>query len=168
MAAKLAHPKPLNDPSGDLVESLLNVSAFLLNKAGARVREHYEEALKPLGMHGRHLSLMVAIEEKGSLTQQQMSRCLCTDRSSMVQLVDDLEKLGLVERLPVPDDRRAHAVALTRKGREILPEARRLGEAVEKEFLSCLPAAQRKDLMEGLRQLVLNHFTPEKPKEAKS
>jgi DNA-binding MarR family transcriptional regulator len=110
----------------------------------------------------------VAIEEKGSLTQQQMGRCLCTDRSTMVQLVDDLEKLGMVERLPVPDDRRAHAVALTRKGREALPAAQRLGSAVEKDFLACLPPAQRKGLLEGLRQLVMHHFSAEQIKEVRS
>jgi DNA-binding MarR family transcriptional regulator len=167
MSAKVAGPRPAED-GPILVESLLETSIFLLFKATAKVRDHYEEALKPLGINGRHLSLMIAIEERGSITQHQMGRSLCTDRSSMVQLVDDLEKIGFVERRDVPEDRRAHAIALTILGKQRLPEAKRLGAEAEKKFLSHLAPAQRRSLLADLKDLVLAHYAGPEAREAKS
>eukprot|EP01032_Pedospumella_encystans_P006400 gene6400-biopygen5516 len=42
---------------------------------------------------------------------------------TMTNRIDQLEKQGLVERLPHPDDRRALLVALTDKGRIVIDAA---------------------------------------------
>jgi DNA-binding MarR family transcriptional regulator len=165
MSAKVAPPRPSEEPESPLSRRLLEMSGFLLNKAAQKAREHYEESLKPLGLSSKHAGLMIAIDEKGLLTQQQIGRCLVTDRSTMVQLIDDLEKMGHVQRQSIPEDRRAHAIALTAQGRKILPEVIRLCEAGEKKFLSCIPAAERKALVQLLKPLVLAYYGPAKPLE---
>lgn len=40
--------------------------------------------------------------------------------ASLVRLLDDLQKAGLITRTPDPDDRRANLLRLTRKGRTIV------------------------------------------------
>jgi len=59
-------------------------------------------------------------------TQIDLSRELITHRSNVTGLVDRLEKRGLVQRRPVPGDRRAYHVTLTTAGNRlmdaILPE----------------------------------------------
>ena len=141
---------------------ILERAGFLLNKAAQRIREATEGALKSFGLTGRHLGVLAVIHEKGSLLQWEIGRCIHVDRTTMVQIVDDLEKLGLVERRANPSDRRAHALSLTGKGREVLPKAMRLGLDVERKFLSCLPEKDQRDLARILKHLVLTHYAPSK------
>jgi DNA-binding MarR family transcriptional regulator len=149
----------------DLSERLLGRMGFLLNKAAQKIREAYEEQLAPLGLIGKHYGVLSVLEEKGTITQQEIGKCVYIDRTTIVGILDDLEKLGYVERKEHPTDRRSHAVYLTSKGREILPKAHQLGLAVEKRFLETLSAKEQKELRRLLRQLVVTHYTSPKEKE---
>ncbi len=50
------------------------------------------------------------------------------DPSTMVSLVDQLERAGLAKRRPRPSDRRAREVLITPKGRRALERGRELAE----------------------------------------
>ena len=54
--------------------------------------------------------------------------------SSMQELVDDLERRGIVERQPDPSDRRAKLIVLTDKGLAALAPAGSIIEALESEY----------------------------------
>lgn len=54
--------------------------------------------------------------------------------SAMVELVDDLESKGYVERVPDPDDGRAKLIRLTDRGWEGVRAARAVIEDLEREF----------------------------------
>ena len=84
------------------------------------------------------------------------------DPSTMVSLIDDLERAGLAERRPHPTDRRARAVAITPKGRRLLDRARRMAAQVDSEVLRGLTAAERRDLMTLLRR-ALSAAPPQSP-----
>ena len=148
-------------PGHEIPDVVLDRMGFLLNRSAQKFREVTEEALKPHGLTGKHLGLMVLIRESGALPQQEIGKCLHVDRTTMVAFVDDLERLGLVERRAHPDDRRAHAVSLTAKGRDLLPKALQLGVTAERKFLSALSTADRKALGRILKRLVLHHHFQE-------
>ncbi|MGV0803935.1 MarR family transcriptional regulator, partial [Mycolicibacterium elephantis] len=67
-------------------------------------------------------------------SQRQLSAQLGIHRNVMVTVVDRLEEQGLVKRMPHPGDRRAFAVTLTDKARELLPELDAVGRAQEDEI----------------------------------
>jgi DNA-binding MarR family transcriptional regulator len=54
--------------------------------------------------------------------------------SSMQELVDDLERRGIVERQPDPSDRRAKLIVLTDKGLAALAPASSIIEGLEREY----------------------------------
>jgi DNA-binding MarR family transcriptional regulator len=54
--------------------------------------------------------------------------------SSMQELVDDLERRGIVEREPDPSDRRAKLIVLTDKGLAALAPAGSIIEGLEREY----------------------------------
>jgi DNA-binding MarR family transcriptional regulator len=81
------------------------------------------------------------------------------DRTTMVDVVDDLENKGLVERKENPTDRRAYALVLTAKGREILPKVQKLGLEAERQFLTHLPLKDQKELIRILQKLEQAHFS---------
>ena len=75
---------------------------------------------------------------------------------AMTNRLDRLEEMGLVRRLPDPNDRRGRLVELTTKGRELVDEAVVAHVANEERLLSGLPAADRVKLADLLRKLLLS------------
>lgn len=56
------------------------------------------------------------------MSQTELSRALIMNRSNVTGLVDRLEKRGLVQRQPVPEDRRAYRVELTAAGQALIDQ----------------------------------------------
>jgi len=143
-------------------EKLLGRSSFLLNKAAQRIRDIYEQVLSPMKLTGKHIGVLFILEERGSISQNELGKCTYIDRSTIVDLIDDLEKMGLVERKEHPTDRRSHAIYITAKGKELLPVVDKQALEIEKKFLDCLSAQEQKSLIQILRKLVLSHFAVSK------
>lgn len=84
--------------------------------------------------------------------QQQIGSAMAIDPSTMVSLVDRLERAGLAKRRPHPQDRRAREVLITPKGRRALERARELAMDVERDVLRGLSSAERRQLITLLRK----------------
>jgi MarR family transcriptional regulator, lower aerobic nicotinate degradation pathway regulator len=84
--------------------------------------------------------------------QQQISSAMGIDPSTMVSLIDELERAGLAARRPHPADRRAREVVLTTKGRRVLQRARKMATQVENEVLQGLTPGERRQLLTLLRR----------------
>ena len=154
-------PKKNTAEIPDIPGIVLERIGFLLTRLGQGVREVVEEALKSLGITGKHLGILLIIKEKGSLPQQEIGKCIHVDRTTMVQIIDDLEKLGYVERRDNPEDRRAYFLSVTAKGRDILPKAMQMAIGAEKEFMATLSLKEQKELILVLKKLFTGHFYPD-------
>lgn len=84
--------------------------------------------------------------QSDALSQQDLCRLTGMDRTTMVAVLDDLERLGYARREPSLTDRRKHVVMPTDAGRSALTEAAVLLRNAEVAFLSPLSAAERKQL----------------------
>jgi DNA-binding MarR family transcriptional regulator len=74
---------------------------------------------------------------------------------AMTNRLDRLEEMGLVRRLPDPNDRRGRLVELTTKGRELVDDAVVAHVANEERLLSGLSSSDRVKLADLLRKLLL-------------
>src|SRR5215212_4004975 len=92
---------------------------FLLSQLGAYVADDAKRRLAPLGVHPRVNAILFALAGSDGQSQRQLSARLGLHRNVMVGLIDTLEQQGLVQRKPHPDDRRAFAITLTDKAREL-------------------------------------------------
>lgn len=110
--------------------------------------------MAPLGIDVRHFGLLLALSQLGPCTQRELIDALDVDRSSMVLLVDTLERAKLVERQRVARDRRAHAVHLTATGRTRLEDALATAARVEASLLAPLDADERRVLNDLLWRLI--------------
>ena len=72
----------------------------------------------------------------------------------MTARLDRLEKAGLIERRPNPDDRRGTLVGLTRKGLALIDKLVTLHVENERNILACLTQAEQKELNRLLGKLV--------------
>jgi DNA-binding MarR family transcriptional regulator len=84
-------------------------------------------------------------------SQQALAEMIGVNATRMVFLVDELEKLGLVERRRNPADRRSYALYLTGQGRVTVDQVRAVTAEHEAELGAGLTEAQRAQLVSLLR-----------------
>jgi DNA-binding MarR family transcriptional regulator len=110
------------------------------------------EALDSVGLTTARFALLNVIGAREGAIQQELGAALGIDRSTMVSLIDQLERAGLAKRRPSARDRRAREISITPKGRRLLEQARRLLSQVEDEVLAGLTADERAELLGLLRR----------------
>ncbi len=128
-------------------------TATLLSRVAQRMRDRFESQVAELGLRSKHYGVLILLQDE-PLTQIEIARSLEVDRTTMVSLVDDLARLELVERALHPDDRRAYAVTLTAKGRDVLQLATRAVDEVEAECLAPLSVEERAQLRALLQKIL--------------
>ncbi|KQM83478.1 MarR family winged helix-turn-helix transcriptional regulator [Agromyces sp. Leaf222] len=95
---------------------------ILLNQVHSVATERLNTALQPMNLTSRHAAVMFLIRD-GVETQRDLVRRLNTDKTGMVRMVDDLDRLGYVSRTPSTSDRRVTILTLTSAGEHALREA---------------------------------------------
>src|SRR5487761_554164 len=73
-------------------------------------------ALADIGVTVRDLGVLRVIASGEAQSQQEAAAVLGVDRTSMVALLDALERQGIVARKPSEQDRRRNVIALTDPG----------------------------------------------------
>jgi len=125
-----------------LAPSVLVWHAFVLRKAAQRVTALAEERLGPVGLTMRHFGVLSSVAAEPGQNQRLLGERLRIDRTTVVQLTDDLEGAGLLERRRGVD-RRTFSLHLTPAGGKKLKQLDRLMAEVHEEFLAPLSAAER-------------------------
>ena len=126
---------------------------FLLGKAAQQGAALVEQALQPLRLKARHYGVLVALDELGPCSQHELGDPLRIDRTTMVAIVDHLERLGFVERRPQPDDRRSYQIQLTAAGSSALAQARGAVAKADASLVERLSAPETLRLVRLLRKL---------------
>jgi DNA-binding MarR family transcriptional regulator len=96
-----------------------------------------------------HTSLLPHIDLEGTRITDLAERVGVT-KQAVSQLVDDLEGLGVVARLPDPDDARARRVVFTDRGRQGLLDGLATLRAVEEELALAIGEQRMRDLRAAL------------------
>jgi DNA-binding MarR family transcriptional regulator len=126
---------------------------FLLAKAHQNALETTEAALEPLGLSRKAYAALATIVSEGPLSQQAISRRIGVDPATMVEVIDQLEAAGWVERRRNPDDRRQYALEATRSGRRLYSRAQLAVIAAERSVFRSLDAREVKRLSELLQRV---------------
>jgi DNA-binding MarR family transcriptional regulator len=135
-------------------EPLVDRTGYLIAAAHLRARERFEAALEPLGIEARHFGALATIVEEAPCSQQHVARRLGVTGPAVVQVVDELERRGLVVRERNPADRRSYALAPTAKGRATLRRARAVVEETTTVFTEPLGPDGDTELRALLRKLL--------------
>ncbi|MFE5740378.1 MarR family winged helix-turn-helix transcriptional regulator [Streptomyces celluloflavus] len=133
--------------------------SWLLGRAAARGHRLVAEALAGEGLRMMHHAVLSAVAELGPVSQAQLGRSLNIDPKDMVTLVNDLQRDGLVTRMPDPADRRKNAITLSASGARRLQRTERLGDKANDELTAALTPAEREQLIGLLTRIV----QPEEP-----
>jgi MarR family transcriptional regulator, lower aerobic nicotinate degradation pathway regulator len=155
MSSVAASPIPeLTEPT-PVAPSLRGRVGHLLARAHFLARDYADEVLAPFGLVIRQFAALSILEAEGPISQQALGGRLVCDRTTMVELMDDLERRGLTKRQRNPSDRRAYAIELSARGRQMLAEADKRLTAAEDVLFAPLSADERKQLRDLLLRLLV-------------
>ena len=143
-------------PADNALLALENFIGFELRRAYNASARKFVEIMASLSLKPGQYSLMLAIERMPGETQSAIARLLSIDRSTMVPLLNQLERKGFVERVRRSDDRRAHALQLTRRGAAILDKSRELIELHERTITRGFTPEECQALLAGLKRIGKN------------
>src|SRR5579872_2128607 len=132
---------------------LMSRIGYLLNRPALQIRRMAAAALEPLGLIPPHMAIISTLNDEGPQTQRALGTKLKIDPTTMVWLIDALEKKELVRRGDHPEDRRAHLVELSSGGQAAFRQAAQRLDRLEDEFLAPLSKKEREDLKRLLTKL---------------
>src|SRR5580692_11320289 len=116
-----------------------------LNEAAERVmREQMNPLFAKAGLQAGEFDVLATLRRSGDpymLSPTQLYEAAMISSGGMTNRLDRLERAGLIERRPDPNDRRGKLIALTADGRRIVDATITRHVANEKQLLSVLTNA---------------------------
>jgi DNA-binding MarR family transcriptional regulator len=129
----------------------------LLRHASHAMRHRFSDVLRPWGLSPHQFRALRVISTNEPLRLRDLAEQLRISPRSVTEVVDGLSSGGLVERAPVPGDRRAIAVSTTASGRRLLRDVERAGRADSADFFGRLSDSERRQLAQLLIKLAGEH-----------
>jgi DNA-binding MarR family transcriptional regulator len=143
------------DLAPDVPEPLRESIAFLVTRIHNRMHREFMGVLVPLRIEPRDFGTLVALCATGPVSQAELARHMGVSGASMVQIVDDLERRGLLERRRLASDRRTQVLHVLPEVPEVLAEAARLADDATGAMFEALSKARTKRLLVLMRRLAM-------------
>jgi DNA-binding MarR family transcriptional regulator len=121
------------DPGRMIPAALAETTGFLITQAHWLARDRANEAFRDLPIEIRHYAMLTTLDELGPVSQQALTNAMRVSATTVTQMVDDLERVKLVERRRNASDRRTYSVTMTPEGERVLAQGRVLAERFEIE-----------------------------------
>lgn len=102
--------------------------------------------LREFGFAMGQLPVLVSLKKRKALSQAELARIAQVEQPSMAQLLARMERDGLVERVPDPDDKRSRLISLTPMAARRMPKAKALMDAHVEQALAGFSAEERAQL----------------------
>lgn len=116
-------------------------------RAARRLARRFDAALRPFGLTNGQFSLMVALNQPEPPPMGRLAPFLGMDPSTLTAAVKPLERRGLLQVEPDPEDRRSRRLRITPEGVALLHRAVEVWRAEHAALEAALPP----DLPHGLR-----------------
>jgi DNA-binding MarR family transcriptional regulator len=135
-------------------QSILSRPGALLVIAARTGQERANARLAAMGLNVRMCGVLNLLADEGPLSQHEIGSMLSIDRTTMVELIDELERQGILKRETNPRDRRSHLIKLTPEGKAKQKRAMKAFDDAADEFFSPLSATERRQLAAMLKRLL--------------
>jgi DNA-binding MarR family transcriptional regulator len=126
---------------------------FLLAKAYQKACAHFKEEFDRYDMTPQQFGLLAFLWQEDGLSQAELTARSQIDRTTMGGIIDRLEKENLIERRNHPEDRRAHQVFLTARGKSLEDELCTLAHQVQNRVNAPLSPEEQATLVRLLEKL---------------
>lgn len=115
--------------------------SFITGKASTAIARRLQKKLNTglVNLTIEQWSVLYHLWKQDGMTQQELCNASFRDKPSITRLVDNLEKLELVNRIADTRDRRINRVYLTKNGRRLEEKTMKLAEETLNEALDGVP-----------------------------
>lgn len=124
-----------HDAAVKIFSECLGLRTRLLSRVLSR---KFEEALRPVGITGPQLTLLVAVEICQPVRPSEIARILELEKSTLSRTLQRMEGLGWITLRESPDDARGQLVSITAGGRRMLEKALPAWERVQEALAEAM------------------------------
>ena len=128
--------------------------SYVVARLERAIRQAINERVRPYGLTTLQYTTLSVLGRRGELSNAQLARRAYMTPQSMSEVIDALEKKGLIERNPHPNHRRVFPAALTAEGRRVLAACDAAVDELEREMLLDMTPHQERSLRNGLLSAV--------------
>ncbi|MFD4841384.1 MarR family winged helix-turn-helix transcriptional regulator [Achromobacter sp. NPDC058515] len=133
--------------------ALDDLVGYAIRRAQILIYEDFLSALAPWDITPQRYSALTLIAANAGMKLADLARILGIARSGAVQIVNQLQDLGYVERLEAERDKRAYALAMTAAGEAALAAITQAVQQHDARMSTKLSAAERRQLIGLLGKL---------------
>jgi len=128
-----------------------NSIGYLVHEVARLMRRRFEEEASVHGFTLPQWRALAEIFRNEGIAQVSLAAALDVDQMTVSGIVSRLEKRGLIDRYPDPNDSRAKLAKLTPAGRELVTRAKNVGRALYENALDGISLADREKMAAQLR-----------------
>jgi DNA-binding MarR family transcriptional regulator len=115
--------------------------SFITGKASTAIARRLQKKFNNAGLNLtiEQWSVLYHLWKEDGQSQQQLCNATFRDKPSITRLVDNLEKLNLVKRVPSESDRRINLIYLTKQAQKLEEETMKIADETLNEALTTVP-----------------------------
>jgi DNA-binding MarR family transcriptional regulator len=126
---------------------------FLISRADRSLKKKITAIVSDYHLTVPQYGILRRLYEQEGLSASDLVKQVYTDSSTMMAILDRLEKNDLIQRIPHATDRRMNNILLTDQAKEFLPELMARVIELEKSMTKELSEEELKNLRSGLTKL---------------
>lgn len=132
--------------------------SFITGKASTAIGRRLQKNFKQAGIDitTEQWSVLYHLWKEDGQSQQQLCDATFRDKPSITRLVDNLEKLNLVKRVPSKEDRRINLIYLTAESRVLEDRTMQVANQTLNEALAGVTHGQIEIAKEVLQMVYIN------------
>jgi len=130
--------------------------AFITNKSAKKLADEFNRRLQEHGTTRVQWIALFYIGKVGEISQKELSDYMDIKESSMVRLIDRMEKEELVERRKDSEDRRITKIILTDRGKFLKEELMPIGQEFQNDVVRGISKENLEVFNEVLQRMTYN------------
>ena len=133
--------------------------SFITGKASTAIARRLQKKFNTAGLNLtiEQWSVLYHLWKQDGISQQELCNATYRDKPSITRLVDNLEKLQLVKRVPSESDRRMNLIYLTKQAQRLQDQTMDLAGETLNEALTGVPP-DRIDVCREVLQIVYDNL----------
>ena len=133
------------------------------------LNRHFRDLLSPYPITPAQYTTLrnICEHEGGLLNQRMLCKLVSSNENNLAAILKKLEKLGLIQRKEVSNDRRNNSIVATSAGKELFYKAKKVAQKLEVTILAEFSDEETEQIFDSLEQCISKLDSMEENRESK-